>query len=143
MLLSNHSLYVINFVSVSRNIIVFITDITTVSNYWKNNFTNVKTSFYRVFWIHFLPLNVHLLILCRNILIISFELISNYWSLIVRKSPHNKWRVQLFQNWWKWRWVWKLLQEKDGGNAKRGDLSRNGGLPYYIEVFLEIPHDAA
>ena len=24
-----------------------------------------------------------------------------------------------------------------------GGLSRNGGLPYYIEVFLEIPHDPA
>ena len=24
-----------------------------------------------------------------------------------------------------------------------GGLSRNGGLPYYIEVFLEIPHEAA
>ena len=25
----------------------------------------------------------------------------------------------------------------------RGRLSRNWGLPYYTEVFLEIPHDAA
>ena len=39
--------------------------------------------------------------------------------------------------------VLKILQEKGGGNAKWGDLSRNGGLPYYTEVFLEIPHDAA
>ena len=34
-----------------------------------------------------------------------------------------------------------------GGKAKWGGLSRNGegvgGLIYYIEVFLEIPHDAA
>ena len=26
---------------------------------------------------------------------------------------------------------------------KVGGLSRNGGLPYYIEVFLEIARDAA
>ena len=30
-----------------------------------------------------------------------------------------------------------------GGGGWGGGLSRNGGLPYYIEVFLEIPDDAA
>ena len=29
------------------------------------------------------------------------------------------------------------------GGGGGGGLYRNGGLPYYIEVFLEIPHDAA
>ena len=33
------------------------------------------------------------------------------------------------------------VKEKCGGG--RGDLSRNGGLPCYTEVFMEIPHDAA
>ena len=32
---------------------------------------------------------------------------------------------------------------KRRGMAKWGALSRNGGLPYYTEVFLENPHDAA
>ena len=27
--------------------------------------------------------------------------------------------------------------------ARKGGVRQNGGLPYYIEVFLEIPHDAA
>ena len=39
------------------------------------------------------------------------------------------------------------LMEMGGGlkifPRKVGGLSRNGGLPYYIEVFLEIPCDAA
>ena len=43
---------------------------------------------------------------------------------------------------------WKCLLEKGGGKAKWESLSRNGeggggGLPCYIKVFLEIPHDAA
>ena len=37
------------------------------------------------------------------------------------------------------------LKIKWGGEGGGGGetLSRNGGLPYYIEVVLEIPHDAA
>ena len=37
----------------------------------------------------------------------------------------------------------KLKVEKGGCKVKYGDLSRNGCLPYYIEVFLEIHQDAA
>ena len=34
--------------------------------------------------------------------------------------------------------------QKRGGEGKMGlGLSRNEGLPYYIEFFLEIPHDVA
>ena len=32
----------------------------------------------------------------------------------------------------------KMVRQNGGGGA-----SRNRGLPYYIEVFLEIPYDAA
>ena len=38
----------------------------------------------------------------------------------------------------------KMFARKGGlGKIWGGGLSRNGGLPYYTEVFLEIPHDAA
>ena len=40
--------------------------------------------------------------------------------------------------------VWKFLLEKGGlGKMGGGVCLEMGGLPYYIEVFLEIPHDAA
>ena len=38
--------------------------------------------------------------------------------------------------------VWKFLLEKVGCYGKMEGVSRNAGLPYFIEVFLEIPHDA-
>ena len=38
--------------------------------------------------------------------------------------------------------VSKFLLEKGGLSKMEGGSSRNGGLPYYIEVFLEIPYDA-
>ena len=37
--------------------------------------------------------------------------------------------------------VSKCLLEK-GVKQNGGGLSTNGGLPYYIEVFLKIAHDA-
>ena len=37
----------------------------------------------------------------------------------------------------------KIFGRKEGIKAKSGALSRNGGLPYYTEVFFEISHDAA
>ena len=40
----------------------------------------------------------------------------------------------------------KIFARKGGVRQNREGMSRNGGggeLPYYIEVFLEIPHDAA
>ena len=40
--------------------------------------------------------------------------------------------------------VGKFLLEKGGGVGKMGrGCLEMGQLPYYIEVFLEIPHDAA
>ena len=37
----------------------------------------------------------------------------------------------------------KIFARKGGVRQNGGGLSRNVGLPYYIEVFMEIPHDAA
>ena len=36
----------------------------------------------------------------------------------------------------------KMGGKGGGGVGKMGGLSRNGGLPYYIEVFPEIPRIA-
>ena len=36
----------------------------------------------------------------------------------------------------------KMFTRK-GGGRQNGGLSRNGGLPYYIVIFLEIPYNAA
>ena len=36
----------------------------------------------------------------------------------------------------------KSFARKGGLKQNGGGSSRNGGLPYYTEVFLEIPYDA-
>ena len=66
-----------------------------------------------------------------------------FFLLLEKSLKHIHHSNSLFmkenQNWWKWRSL-KIFARTKGREIRQngGDFSRNEGLPYYIEIFLEI-----